>query len=456
MALALGQIQAKGKLSGQEILQLVNAGVSVTSILEEMGYTLDDVSKGLVSSDEFLAKFSETMDRDFGGAAARMTNSWSGLLSSFEDIKKIGLRELFAGIFEQLQPLVQKFAEWLQGDGLEKLKEWGVELGKIAKKVIETVGALSNIKVKFEKAIETGDFQPILDMVSGWFVDITTKIHEEIDKIDWQAVGQKLADDINAIDWSVAGNALTTGIMNLLDGAAIIVSEFDWGAVWDSIVQSVAEFIAGVYGDTFEKIRADMDEFWFRLGMGLTLKVIEMRTTISTFITEISTKFEEFKTKAVTAFETLRSKAMGALSPIKTAFDGISKIIDKILIAVGKLIIAFGNLVLPAIPGFGGGGGGGSLGGFGANAGFAHGTNGFQVVPPGFPNDSFLAGLTSGEAFSVMTKSQQRASGNSGGGIGTTINITYAPGVSLASPEELERYLLPTVLNGIRQARLNA
>src|SRR3990172_5780546 len=43
IALALGQIQAKGKLSGQEILQLTNAGVGVNAILKGMGFTLKDV-----------------------------------------------------------------------------------------------------------------------------------------------------------------------------------------------------------------------------------------------------------------------------------------------------------------------------------------------------------------------------------------------------------------------------
>lgn len=59
----------------------------------------------------------------------------------------------------------------------------------------------------------------------------------------------------------------------------------------------------------------------------------------------------------------------------------------------------------------------GDIGTFGQRPGLAGGGSG--VVPPGFPNDSFPIGLTSGESFDVRTPAQQ-ASGN---GIGSTANL---------------------------------
>ena len=136
VALALGQIKAKGKLAGQEILQLVNAGVPVNDILGEMGYTLDDVSKGLVKSKDFMAAFTKYMNENFGGAAKRQAESWAGLMNTFDDLKKQGLAAFFEGALRALKPLVTAFSNWLQGPGLAKLKAWGEAFGKFTNKVV--------------------------------------------------------------------------------------------------------------------------------------------------------------------------------------------------------------------------------------------------------------------------------------------------------------------------------
>lgn len=175
IALALGQMAAKGRLMGQEVLQLTNAGVNVRSILEEMGYTIKDVSKGVVSADEFFEAFVQTMEEDFGGAAERQALIWSGLLNTLSDVKKIGLREFFGGIFAALRPLVAKFAEWLQGPGMEQLRAWGEELGRIAEKIVElgTVIATSGLT--------SGEAQQAMQSLFG--PELTEKIMGVIDAV---------------------------------------------------------------------------------------------------------------------------------------------------------------------------------------------------------------------------------------------------------------------------------
>lgn len=149
VSLALGQIRAKGKLAGQEILQLVNAGVPVNAILTEMGYTIDDVSRGIVKADDFIGAFTKTLDHDFGGAAARQTETWTGLLNSFGDIKKIGLRTLFDGVFKALQPVAVTFATWLQGPGMVILERMGRVLGNIVQGFVDIAQAVGRFQFFF-------------------------------------------------------------------------------------------------------------------------------------------------------------------------------------------------------------------------------------------------------------------------------------------------------------------
>lgn len=58
---------------------------------------------------------------------------------------------------------------------------------------------------------------------------------------------------------------------------------------------------------------------------------------------------------------------------------------------------------------------------------WATGTPGWMTVPPGYPNDSYTIGLTSGEVFNVANR-QQQESGAVGGGV--NIYVTQQPGES--------------------------
>lgn len=52
----------------------------------------------------------------------------------------------------------------------------------------------------------------------------------------------------------------------------------------------------------------------------------------------------------------------------------------------------------------------------------------------------------------VFTREQMAMLSPAGGG-GITINLTYAPAFSTASPDELQRNLMPFILQGVKQAR---
>jgi len=141
VALALGQIKAKGKLAGQEILQLVNAGFSVNPILEKLGYNMSDVSKGVVKADEFLNEFVKTLGEDFGGAAQRSAGTIAGLTNSLQDLQEIGLRELFGPAIQAMVPALQALVDKVQL-ALPSLKIMGQFLGGVTKTLIENRSAI--------------------------------------------------------------------------------------------------------------------------------------------------------------------------------------------------------------------------------------------------------------------------------------------------------------------------
>ncbi len=152
IALALGQIKAKGKLAGQEVLQLVNAGFNVRDALLQAGnvagLTAENFAsmqeKGLIPAEKAIEAITLAMEKDFGGAAKRQAGTFSGLISSLSDIKTVGLREFFTGTFKAVQPLLDKFVtSFTEGGMQEKIRAIGETVGEfVAGKLIPAFQSL--------------------------------------------------------------------------------------------------------------------------------------------------------------------------------------------------------------------------------------------------------------------------------------------------------------------------
>lgn len=134
IALALGQIQAKGKLSAQEINQLAETGIPVRQILADaMGISTAAVMKlgeeGKLLSADTLPLIIDAM-RVFDGAAAAQTKTFGGLISTLGDVEQIGLKEFFTGTFTAIQPYLDAFVTRVSSpEAYATMRSWGDVLG---------------------------------------------------------------------------------------------------------------------------------------------------------------------------------------------------------------------------------------------------------------------------------------------------------------------------------------
>lgn len=157
ITLALGQIQARGKVSAQELNQLSEAGINARGILAEAfgvstSAIMEMIEKGLVPADLAIEAITQSLEQDFGGAAQRQANTFSGLISSLNDLKSIGLREFFTGTFEAIQPSLQSFVEYVTNPAVkENLRAWGDALGQ------NVAGAMTKVSAAFT-AFQSGGF----------------------------------------------------------------------------------------------------------------------------------------------------------------------------------------------------------------------------------------------------------------------------------------------------------
>lgn len=240
ISMALGKMNTSGKVSGEVLMQLAEAGVPAQKILQEMGYTAEDASKGLVPVDKFMTAVIADFNK-FGSAAQAQANTWPGLISSLEDLKKIALREFFTKTFEAIKPYVVEFVTMLQDPGVRKwLGQVGELLGNTVAKGLETVVSW----VKEAKTWLDGFIPMVKDLFSGEFTLGDIEWHDYFpswlaDTVEWLIANlpaiQGALEGIGAVLAGAAIAAAVAGILALANPiTALIAAGALLGAAWET------------------------------------------------------------------------------------------------------------------------------------------------------------------------------------------------------------------------------
>jgi tape measure domain-containing protein len=116
---AVGQIQAKGRVQGDELLQLTEAGIPAQRILAEaLGKTGIETQKlieaGKVPADFFLAALRAFLRANFGGLMAKQARKLLGAIANIKDAVGFGLADAFKPLFDLVESLAIDLADFLQ------------------------------------------------------------------------------------------------------------------------------------------------------------------------------------------------------------------------------------------------------------------------------------------------------------------------------------------------------
>lgn len=161
IALAYGQMLAKGKVTGEEMMQMTEAGVPLQNALaESIGVTGEEfskmVSKGKVGIDD-LDKAIEgltTGNGKFAGMMEKQSQTMQGMLSTLQDNVSEFFRQMGEGAFGEvkdvLAELMAQLDEW-EKDGT--LQEWAEKLGTSLKVLIEILKGAVEILFEFSDEI---------------------------------------------------------------------------------------------------------------------------------------------------------------------------------------------------------------------------------------------------------------------------------------------------------------
>lgn len=128
---ALGQMQAKGKVSSEELMQMAESGVPALKILgDQLGLTGAQLSKklqaGAISADKGIGALVSGMNKRYGGMAEAQSKTFNGMLSSLKDnvTQTLGVMTgpLFSALSSKVMPKVNEIAgaiqKWAKGGGV--------------------------------------------------------------------------------------------------------------------------------------------------------------------------------------------------------------------------------------------------------------------------------------------------------------------------------------------------
>lgn len=163
ITLAYGQMLAKGKVTGEELLQLTEAGVPLQAALADSigvsGAELSDmVSKGKVGINELNAAITNltTGNGKFAGMMEKQAQTMQGQLSTLQDNLSNFFRQMGEGAFGEIKDVISDInntiEQWSQ-DGT--LDEWGENVGNVLRFIVEALKKFISVGIEAKDAILT-------------------------------------------------------------------------------------------------------------------------------------------------------------------------------------------------------------------------------------------------------------------------------------------------------------
>lgn len=253
----LGQIQAAGKITGQDLMQLGQRGINAAELIgKATGKTgkqiKEDISNGALSADDAIAALTKGMAEKFAGAAQNVKKTWVGTTDSikaalrdigaamsapFIDPKGGGLfvewGNTVAEILRSVRDLVRQIMPQIMSDFGGSFDSIGAILDKIN-------GALKNVNFdEFAAKIKT--VAPVLGLLTGAFASMSSGLLGNVPVIGQMLT--RLSGPFGMIVLAIAGLVATSPELQKAFGQTLAATlkaiEPAVTAIGDALIQLV-------------------------------------------------------------------------------------------------------------------------------------------------------------------------------------------------------------------------
>lgn len=143
ITLAMGQMQAKGKVSGEEIRQLAEAGIPAWEFIaakigKSIPEAMDMAEKGTIKASVAIDALTEGMEKKFGGMMEKQSHTFNGLLSTIKDTFTQISGQVLEPFFERATAGMQKLVDEISKPSFQRaVDKWTSSINQFSK-VFET------------------------------------------------------------------------------------------------------------------------------------------------------------------------------------------------------------------------------------------------------------------------------------------------------------------------------
>ena len=199
---ALGQIQAKGRVQAEELMQLAEVGIPAYQYIADiLGVTIPQslkmMERGQVSAATAITGLLDGMGRDFGGMMKKHSETMMGALSTVQDYVSITVANMTRPLFEAVRGLMVSLGNLLStnemkqraADFAESVRNAFVTAGQAAKQIWEQIGptiqSLVQMVVPIGRALANGlkSAMPVAKGIVGAILAVAKAVKPVIDGI---------------------------------------------------------------------------------------------------------------------------------------------------------------------------------------------------------------------------------------------------------------------------------
>ncbi|MBA1834168.1 tape measure protein [Corynebacterium wankanglinii] len=284
MGLIFGSVAARGKLQGDDMMQLLGRGIPVMQLLaEETGKTTEEISEMVSRGEIDFETFANAMNKGMGGAALEAGNTFKGALANmgsamgrfgatllepvFKNMPAIfgAVGDAFDDLGTKLEPVVTSVADWLAPkmenfatvtvpkvvdgimsmvDGLIKAGEW---IQKNATWIVPLTGAIGTLAAAYGVLATQQKIAAAGGLVK-WFTSLT-----KVTQI--QAAAQTILNTVMAAN---PIGLVITAVAALVTGLTLFFTKTETGReLWSKFMdglRSAGEWLQGTFAPIFERI----------------------------------------------------------------------------------------------------------------------------------------------------------------------------------------------------------
>lgn len=219
---ALGDIQAKGKLMGEEVRQLTNIGVPIRAILLESGLLaenmIDQIGKANISATKVIQAIFDYTKKNFKGITQEIMKTWAGTVERLQDTWWRWRRVVAeTGFFDILKGQIDSIVNTNDG--------WA----RVLERVGHLLGELTKGVFSFGSALDTNfgilnSFLGILEAVALTLKSVWYVIRDIIDNI---------------------GGGLARGLTKIVGGVKVALGDMsvdEWQKMMDTLEGRIEEY----------------------------------------------------------------------------------------------------------------------------------------------------------------------------------------------------------------------